>query len=32
MTYKLESDLDILEMYLHTRNEIDKLRHSKVRG
>jgi len=30
MTLKLEGDLDILKMYLHTANEVARLRHSKV--
>jgi len=30
MTMKLEGDLDILKMYLHIENEVDKLRHSKL--
>jgi len=27
---KLEGDLDILKMYLHTNNEVAMLRHSKL--
>jgi len=27
---KLEGDLDILKMYLHTENEVAMLRHSKL--
>jgi len=30
MTLKLEADLDILKMYLHTENGIARLRHSKL--
>jgi len=30
MTLKLESDLDILIMYLHTENEVARLMHSKL--
>jgi len=30
MTWKLEGDLDILKMYLHTENEVAMLRHSKL--
>jgi len=30
MTLKLEGDLDILKMYLHTENEAARLRHSKL--
>jgi len=30
MTLKLESDLDMLTMYLHTENEVARLRHSKL--
>jgi len=30
MTLKLEDDLDILNMYLHTENEVARLRHSKL--
>jgi len=30
MTLKLEGDLDILKMYLHTKNEVARLRHSKL--
>jgi len=30
MTLKLEGDLDILKMYLHTENEVVRLRHSKL--
>jgi len=30
MTLKLEGDLDILKMYLHTENEVARLRHSKL--
>jgi len=30
MTAKLEGDLDIPTMYLHTENEIARLRHSKL--
>jgi len=30
MTLKLEDDLDILNMYLHTGNEVARLRHSKL--
>jgi len=30
MTVKLEDDLDILKMYLHTENEVDRFRHSKL--
>jgi len=30
MTLKLEGDLDILKMYLHIKNEITRLRHSKL--
>jgi len=30
MTLKLESDLDILKMYFHTKNEVATLRHSKL--
>jgi len=30
MTYKLEGDLNTLEMYLHTENEVAMLRHSKL--
>jgi len=30
MTLKLEDDLDILKMYLHTENEVVRLRQSKV--
>jgi len=30
MTLKLEGDLDILKMYLHTENEAAMLRHSKL--
>jgi len=29
MTLKLEGDLDILKMNLHTENEVARLRHSK---
>jgi len=29
MALKLEGDLDILKTYLHTENEVAKLRHSK---
>jgi len=29
MTLKLEGDLDILKMYLHTENEVATLRHPK---
>jgi len=32
MTLKLEGDLDILKMYLHTENEAASLRHSKLRA
>jgi len=31
MTLKLEGDLDILTMYLHTKNKATSLRHSKLR-
>jgi len=31
MTLKLEGDLHILKMYLHTENEAASLRHSKLR-
>jgi len=30
MTLKLESGLDILKVYLHTENEVARLRHSKL--
>jgi len=30
MTLKLEGDLDIMKMYLHTENEVARLRHSKL--
>jgi len=30
ITLKLESDLDILNMYIDTENEVAKLRHSKL--
>jgi len=30
MTLKLEGDLDILKIYIHTENEVARLRHSKV--
>jgi len=30
MTLKLEGDLDILKVYLHTENEVAGLRHSKL--
>jgi len=30
MTLKLEGDLDILKMYLHTKNEVARLRHWKL--
>jgi len=30
MTLKLEGDLDILKMYLHTENEVARLKHSKL--
>jgi len=30
MTLKLEGDLDILKMYLHIKNEVARLRHSKL--
>jgi len=30
MTLKLEGGLDILNMYLHTENEVARLRHSKL--
>jgi len=30
MTLKLEGDLDILKMYLHTENDVARLRHSKL--
>jgi len=30
MTLKLEGDLDILKMYLHTEDEVAMLRHSKL--
>jgi len=30
MTLKLEGDLDILTVYLHTDNELARLRHSKL--
>jgi len=30
LTLKLEGDLDILKMYLHTENEVAILRHSKL--
>jgi len=29
MTLKLKGDLDILKMYLHTKNEVSRLKHSK---
>jgi len=32
MTLKVEGDLDILKMYLHTENEAVSLRHSKLRA
>jgi len=32
MTLKLEGDLDILKMYLHTKNEAASLRHLKLRA
>jgi len=32
VTLKLEGDLDILKMYLHTKNEAVSLRHSKLRA
>jgi len=31
-TLKLEGDLDILNVYLHTENEAASLRHSKLRA
>jgi len=30
MTLKLEGELDILKMYLHTENEVARLRPSKL--
>jgi len=30
MTLKLESDLDIPKMYLHIKNEVARVRHSKL--
>jgi len=30
MTLKLRGDRDFLKMYLHTENEVAKLRHSKL--
>jgi len=30
MTLKLEGDLDILKLYLHTENEVARLKHSKL--
>jgi len=30
MTLKLESDLDILKMYLHAEKEVARLRHTKL--
>jgi len=30
MTLKLEGNLDILKMYLHTKNEVARLRYSKL--
>jgi len=30
MTLKLEGDLNILKMYLHTKNEVARLMHSKL--
>jgi len=30
MTLNLEGDLDILKMYLHTENEVARLRHSEL--
>jgi len=30
MTLKLEGDLDRLKMYLHTKNDVAGLRHSKL--
>jgi len=32
MTLKLEGDLDILKMHLHTENEADSLKHSKLKA
>jgi len=32
MILKLESDVDILKMYLHTRNIAASLRHSKLKA
>jgi len=31
MTLKLEGDLDIPKMYLHTKNKFARLRHSKLK-
>jgi len=30
MTLKLKGELDILKMYLHTENEVARLRHSEL--
>jgi len=30
MTLKFNADIDILKMYLHTKNEVATLRHSKL--
>jgi len=30
MTLKLEGDLDILKMYLHTEDEVTRLKHSEL--
>jgi len=30
ITLKLETDLDILNVYLHAGNQVDRLRHSKL--
>jgi len=30
MTLKLEGDLDILKMYFYTKNEVTRLKHSKL--